>query len=136
VTESIAAGGAIAGPCLKAIQIANTTTPNQLTDLLQTYNVAPHSAKSIAETTLSFAQSNTGQVVCLFFSSSGLALGVVEAFKPEWPWSKKLAVSSLCGLVVVVIVIALFSLGILGKPKAPENKTPPPTPSSARQPNA
>jgi hypothetical protein len=101
VTKNVGIGLGLGGTTMTLMPLARATTTTELSARLTGYGFAPDASVSIARQGLDFARSHAGQLTTLFLAGSAVGVGVVEAVRPDWSWTRKILTGSLLGLALL-----------------------------------
>ena len=108
VTKNIGIGLGLGGSTMTLMPLAHATTAADLSARLTGYGFPPATSQTIAKQGLDFARSHAGQLTTIFLAGSAVGVGVVEAVRPDWSWTRKILTGSLFGLAL----LGLASWGI------------------------
>jgi hypothetical protein len=105
VTKNVGIGLGLGGSTMTLMPLAHATTATDLTASLTGYGFPPAASQTIAKQGLEFARSHAGQLVTLFIAGSLVGVGVVEAVRPDWSWTRKILTGSLFGVALLGLAI-------------------------------
>ncbi len=117
VVKNVGIGGMLAAQPVGLIPLARHTTEAQLAAQLTNYGFEPNASGQIASSALEFARSNFGHLCCVFLSGTAIAIGTVEAIRPNWSWNRKITVSVIAGAIIAILALILIYMGVWGEQK-------------------
>lgn len=124
VTKNVGIGLGLGGTTMTLMPLAQATTTVELSTRLTSYGFAPAASEQIARQGLDFARSHAGQLTTLFLAGTAVGVGVVEAVRPDWSWTRKVLTSGLLGLAVLGIAAWAIHKGWWGHDAAQGAKPP------------
>jgi len=101
VTKNVGIGLGLGGSTMTLMPLAHATTAADLSARLTGYGFAPATSQTIAQQGLDFARSHAGQLTTIFLAGSAVGVGVVEAVRPNWSWTRKILTGSLFGVALL-----------------------------------
>jgi hypothetical protein len=101
VTKNVGIGLGLGGSTMTLMPLARATTAAELSARLTGYGFPPATSQTIAQQGLDFARSHAGQLTTIFLAGSAVGVGVVEAVRPDWSWTRKIMTGSLFGLALL-----------------------------------
>ncbi|MDO9073778.1 MAG: hypothetical protein Q7U73_10965 [Rubrivivax sp.] len=124
VTKNVGIGLGLGGTTMTLMPLAQAATTAELSTRLTQYGFAPATSEVIAQQGLDFARSHAGQLTTLFVAGTAVGVGVVEAVRPDWSWTRKILTGSLLGLALLGLAGWGHHMGWWGQDAA--QKTSPP----------
>jgi hypothetical protein len=114
ILKNLGAGVTAAAPPVKLIQLSHTTTHAELVGYLTTnnvYNLPANQADQVASSALDLLKTPGAQAVCIGLAGGGMAIGVMEAFTPDWSWERKLTVAAIIAVIAAALFYVLLTRG-------------------------